>query len=81
MDDAIRKKKVLCPVEGKDGKTYWVKLGMAFINADSSINVYLDCLPVNGKLQIRDWEERDRRDGAPRETVAAPAARQTEVPF
>ena len=32
------------------------------LNSDNSINIYLDCLPVNGKLQIRDWDEPRRTD-------------------
>ena len=57
MDDQTKRKKVFCPVSRQDGKTYWLQLGSAFTNGDRSINVYLDCLPVNGRLQIRDWED------------------------
>jgi hypothetical protein len=58
------RKKVLCPIK-KGEKTIWVRLGTAFINRDNSINVYLDGLPTNGKLQLRDWDEPGRgpRDG------------------
>ena len=37
-----------------DEKTRWVKIGVGFINKDSSINIYLDALPVNGKMNVRD---------------------------
>lgn len=50
--------KVLSPVKGADGRTYWHRLGSAFVNNDGSINLYLDALPVNGKLQVRAEEER-----------------------
>ncbi len=40
--------------ESKDGKSYWTRIGMAFVNKDGSMNVYLDALPLDGKLQIRD---------------------------
>ncbi len=53
------RKKVLCPMQGKNGRTYWVKLGVAFTNRDGSTNVYLDALPTNQKLHIRDMDERD----------------------
>jgi len=43
--------KVLCPME-RQGKTYWMRIGSAFKNADESINVYLDAYPANGKLRI-----------------------------
>jgi hypothetical protein len=43
----------------KNGKTFWLRIGSAFINGDGSTNVYLDAYPTNGKLQIRDLDERD----------------------
>ena len=56
--DSNKRKKVLCPME-KNGKTFWLRIGSAFLNADGSTNVYLDAYPTNGKLQIRDLDERD----------------------
>ena len=65
--DSTKRKKVLCPME-KNGKTFWLRIGTAFINADGSTNVYLDAYPTNGKLQIRELDDRDlsktpREDG------------------
>jgi hypothetical protein len=40
--------------EKEDGKHVWTKVGVALINQDGSINVFLDALPVDGKLQIRE---------------------------
>lgn len=34
-------------------RSYWSKLGRAYLNKDGSINVFLDALPTNGKLQVR----------------------------
>jgi hypothetical protein len=51
----------------KNGKTWWLRIGTAFINADGSTNVYLDAYPTNGKLQIRDLDERDLQSKASRE--------------
>ncbi len=46
-----------------DGKTdIWVKAGSAWVNRDGSLNVYLDVLPLDGKLHVR--EALERRDGA-----------------
>jgi len=53
-------KKVMCPIEIKGGRTIWRRSGSAFDNKDGSINVVLDVLPTNGKLQIRDLDERDK---------------------
>ncbi len=37
----------------RNGKAFWSKLGRGYLNADKWINVFLDALPTNGKLQIR----------------------------
>ena len=54
----------------KDGRQFWVRVGAAFVNRDGSLNVRLDAMPVNGKLQIRDYQPRDARDGSAREQAA-----------
>jgi hypothetical protein len=59
-----KRMKVLCPISTKDEKkTVWKNLGIAFENKDGSINVYLDVLPLNGKLQLREFDDDDRRVG------------------
>ena len=88
--DENKRKRVLCPIE-KDGKTHWLKLGVAFVNKDNSINLYLDGLPTNGKLHVRDWDEApwDKRAGANGMTGIAPrrdepplaSQPQDEIPF
>ncbi len=58
----MKKMKVLSPIAGKDGnKTFWARAGTAYENKDGSINIYLDLLPTNGKLQLRELDEPDRR--------------------
>ena len=39
-------------------KPIWTRIGTSFTNRDGSMNVYLDALPLNGKLHIRDFEPR-----------------------
>ena len=39
--------------QGAD-RAFWVKVGACFSNRDGSLNVYLDALPTNGRLQIRE---------------------------
>ena len=46
-------------------KTYWTKVGSAFVNRDGSTTVLLDALPLNGKLQIRVPVSRDGEDDTP----------------
>ena len=35
-------------------KKHWLRVGMAFVNRDGSLNVRLDAMPLSGQLQIRD---------------------------
>jgi hypothetical protein len=43
----------------RNGKSFWVRIGTAFVNKDGSETVYLDALPVNGRLQIRNVQTRN----------------------
>lgn len=47
----------------KSGATLWVRAGNAYVNKDGSMNIWLDVLPLNGTLHIRDVPE--KRDAAP----------------
>lgn len=63
----------------RDQKKFWLRIGAAFTNRDGSLNVHLDATPVNGQLQIRDYqplEDRGRRsegesDGALERAIAS----------
>ncbi len=48
---------------GERNGTVWVKAGSAWVNRDGSMNVYLDVLPLDGRLHVR--EAVDRKDEAP----------------
>lgn len=50
---------------GPDGKaaSTWVKAGSAWVNRDGSLNVYLDVLPLDGKLHVREALERREAAG------------------
>lgn len=82
-------KKVLIPVKNeKTGKTHWNRGGISFINRDGSWNVYLDVLPLDGKLQLRDFDEDERRprggDAGPGPDFANPdlgGSGGTQIPF
>ena len=40
-------------------KNFWVKIGVAFVNKDGSLNVRLNAFPVNGEMNIRDPKPKD----------------------
>jgi hypothetical protein len=35
-------------------KGVWIKVGTAFENRDGSLNIFLDALPCNGRLHVRE---------------------------
>lgn len=37
-----------------EAKSFWFRIGTAFANKDGSLHVYLNALPVNGELHIRE---------------------------
>jgi len=55
MADGAKMMEVFTIVD-KEGfeRSFWVKVGACFPNRDGSLNVYLDALPLNGRLQIRE---------------------------
>jgi hypothetical protein len=65
--------KILCPITKKDGTTFWMRVGTAFPNKDESLNLYLDVLPLEGKLQIRAFDERDLRERPAPQLEVGPA--------
>jgi len=42
----------------KEGeKSFWTRVGVAYVNRDGSLTLKLDALPVSGTLQVRDEDE------------------------
>lgn len=42
------------PEKEDDTPKPWMRVGVAFINKDESLNVILDAIPMSGKLHIRE---------------------------
>jgi hypothetical protein len=51
----------------------WVKAGTAWVNRDGSINVYLDVLPIDGKLHVREPMKAQRANPEATRTTTAEA--------
>ncbi len=60
-------RKYVYSVTERADRSFWTRIGMAFVNRDGSLTVRLDAIPVNGVLQIRDEDPtaRSRSGGAP----------------
>ncbi|HSQ63154.1 MAG TPA: hypothetical protein VLM85_08050 [Polyangiaceae bacterium] len=59
--------------QGNGKRSFWVRIGAAFVNGDGSYSVKLDALPVNGTLHVRDWPTDSTRP------APAPLARTLEA--
>lgn len=43
-------------------KSYWTAVGVCYPpNRDGSVNIQLNCVPLSGRLQIRDREAEERQ--------------------
>jgi len=61
MDNS--KMKLAYVITTRNGKNFWNRIGVAFVNNDGSINVKLEAMPVNGEIQIRDYVPREEAAG------------------
>jgi hypothetical protein len=68
-------KTVYTIVERAPGKSFWVRVGVGFTNRDGSLNLRLDAIPVNGQLQVRDWEPERRSESVDGQSVPRPRPR------
>ena len=56
----------------RGGRRFWNRVGSAFHNRDGSMNIYLDALPRDGKIQIRE-DDREREPKKERGALAEEA--------
>lgn len=63
------KMKIVYVITERDGKSFWNRVGVAFVNSDDSLNVKLESLPISGELHIRDYVPQD--DPPPQQRRAA----------
>lgn len=68
-----KSKSVYTILERPGRKPYWMKIGIAHLNSDSSWNVYLDVIPFDRKLQIREDDGKYARPQAERGGGAMPS--------
>ena len=61
MNERTNGTKSVFALTERNEKTFWTRIGVAFTNKDGSITIQLDALPVSGRLQIREDEEREDR--------------------
>lgn len=61
MNEERAIKEVFAISERENSKAIWTRVGTAFVNRDNSLNILLDSIPLNGKLQVRDARPSARR--------------------
>jgi hypothetical protein len=66
-------------------KTFWTRVGVAFVNRDGSITIKLDALPLSGTLQVREedreYQERKRAAGLAPVPASSSPAHADDAPF
>jgi hypothetical protein len=55
--------KIAYVITERNGRNFWNRCGVAFVNTDGSLNVKLESLPVSGEIQIRDYVPREETAG------------------
>jgi hypothetical protein len=55
-----RRMKIVYVVLDRNSRRNSSRIGVAFVEADGSMNVKLDAIPLSGELQIRDYVPRER---------------------
>lgn len=78
-----QKIKTVFTITERAGKSYWTRVGVGHVNNDGSIGLKLDAIPINGTLQVRDYEppgearhgERNRRAASAHDAPAFGDAR------
>ena len=64
----------------KLGTTVWVRMGNAYVNKDGSMSIWLDALPLNGTLHIRETQPKSDVAVAPETAQPSDAYASMEVP-
>ena len=72
MEDTHKTKAVFTITE-REGKSYWTRVGFGFVNKDGSLTLRLEAIPVNGQLQVRDYEPYDARRRSQQQTLEVAA--------
>lgn len=74
--------KIVYTITERGEKSFWNRIGVAYVNRDGSLNIKLDAVPVNGTMQVRDWTPRDEQAGEGRRGngAHAPAPMADELP-
>jgi hypothetical protein len=67
------KMKIVYVISDRNNRKFWNRIGVAFVNADGSVNVKLEAIPVSGEMQIRDYVPREDTIGGtrPRRSVTS----------
>lgn len=75
---------VCAPRAGKDGKTFWHRIGTAF-DGEKGIGILFDSLPLpdkDGRVSVRLFEPREKSgDVTTKATVRAEPDMNDEIPF
>lgn len=75
------KMKIAYSISERNGKSFFNRIGVAFVNRDGSITVKLEALPVNGEIMIRDYVQRDETGSSARKPSVSARAQDDDNRF
>lgn len=57
------KVKMAYSISERNGKSYFSKVGIGFVNKDGSWNLKLESFPISGEIHVRDYVPREESEG------------------
>lgn len=70
MEKMGSKRWVAYTIRSRGERSFWIRIGVAFVNQDGSLNLYLDAMPLDGKLQLREARDTPDAEGVPTTRLA-----------
>jgi hypothetical protein len=58
----MKETKIAYCITTRNGKTFWNRIGIGFVNQDGSINIKLEAMPMSGEFQLRAYVPRGGPD-------------------
>ena len=75
-----RQMKSVFTITERNGRSFWTRVGVGFVNNDGSLNLRLDAIPLNGNLQVREYDAAREGTGEAASNPRARAQSREQIP-
>ncbi len=58
------KLKMVYYISERNGKSYFTRIGIGFVNSDGSLNLKCEAWPTTGEVHVRDYVPREEQAGS-----------------